>query len=71
VNIESSFDPVTGKESATNNPPPNVVKLSASWEDKPSAEHRWLSEAEAGKIASTLLSQRLNLMQLVPHKFTD
>jgi hypothetical protein len=36
-----------------------VPKLSASWQKKP-----WVSEAEARKIASTPLSERLNLMTL-------
>jgi hypothetical protein len=44
-----------------NNTGGNVVKLSASWEDKPLAERR-----QAGKIASTSLSERLNLMILLP-----
>ncbi|WP_262963914.1 hypothetical protein [Methylobacter psychrophilus] len=53
MNIGSSFDPVTGKESATNSPPPNVVKLSASWEDKPLVELRPLSA-----IGRTPLAER-------------
>ncbi|MFI3199237.1 MAG: hypothetical protein QX196_13050 [Methylococcaceae bacterium] len=41
----------------------NAVKLSASWQDKPLAEResRWLSGAEASKIASAPLSEWLNL----------
>ena len=46
---------------------PIAIKLSASSLGK---INRWLSGAEAGKIASTPLSQRLNLMTL-PLFFKD
>jgi hypothetical protein len=48
----------------------NVIKLSAPWQDKPLAERScWLSGVEASKIATTPLSERINLTALGCYPF--